>query len=60
MGSNTITNMTNTELNVFVAECEEKYRKLLKLANKLASEMDNLSAQYKEAKAELMNRQTTE
>ncbi len=60
MGSNTVKNMTNAELSAFVAECEEKYKKLLKVANKLASEMDSLSEQYKEAKAEIMNRKTIE
>ena len=58
MGSNTITNKTNSELSDFIAECEEKYKKLLKVAKKLADEMDNLSEQYKEAKNELMKRKT--
>ena len=57
MGSNTIIkNKTNAELGKFISECEEKYKKLLKVANKLADEMDSLSEQYKEAKKELIQR----
>lgn len=57
MGSNTIENKTNAELNAFIKECEGKYQKLLKLANKLAEEMDNLSMQYKQAREEMSKRQ---
>ena len=58
MGDNTvIRNKTNAELGAFISECEEKYKKLFKLAKKLATEMDSLSEQYKEAKDELMQRQ---
>lgn len=52
-----IENKTNEELGAFISECEEKYRKLLKVANKLASEMDSLSDEYKRAKAEIAKRQ---
>ena len=57
MGNNTIKNKTNAELGAFISECEEKYKKLIKVANKLAEEMDSLSGQYQEAKAELTKRQ---
>lgn len=57
MGSDTISKMTNAELGAFISECEEKYKKLLKVARKLADEMDTLSGQYKEAKKELTERQ---
>lgn len=51
-----INNKTNQEIEDFIAELETKYQKLLKVANKLADEMDSLSTQYKEAKKELDNR----
>ena len=57
MGSDSIKNKTNAELGAFISECEEKYKKLFKVAKKLADEMDSLSEQYKEAKAELKQRQ---
>lgn len=57
MGNNTIENKTNAELKEFVEECESKYQKLLKVANKLAEEMTNLSMQYNEAKDEIIRRQ---
>ena len=57
MGSDSIKNKTNAELGTFISECEEKYKKLLKVEKKLADEMDSLSEQYKEAKAELIQRQ---
>lgn len=53
-----IKNMTNKELGEFITELEGKYQKLLKVANKLASEMDSLSEQYKEANEELRTRQS--
>lgn len=56
MGSNSIKDKTNDELLAFVKECEEKYQKLLKVANKLADEMDSLSAQYNEANNEIKKR----
>lgn len=52
-----IRNKTNAELSSFIVECEAKYKKLLKVANKLATEMDSLSSEYKEARAELAKRQ---
>ena len=56
MGSNSIKDKTNAEILAFVGECEEKYKKLLKLAKKLADEMDSLSEQYKEANNEIKKR----
>ena len=49
-------NFTNKELDEKITELEEKYQKLLKLASKLASEMDSLHEQYVEAKNELDKR----
>ena len=56
MGSDTIKNKTNSELKEFINECEEKYKKLIKLANKLADEMDSLSSKYNEANEEMNKR----
>lgn len=50
-------NKTNAELTAFMKECDEKYKKLLKLANKLADEMDSLSEQYNAANDEMKRRQ---
>ena len=57
MGSDSIKNKTNAELTAFMKECDEKYKKLLKLANKLADEMDSLSEQYDAANDEMKRRQ---
>lgn len=57
MGSDSIRTKTNAELNELIKECEEKYQKLLKVANKLADEMDNLSMLYNEANDEIKIRQ---
>lgn len=56
MGSDTIKNKTNSELKEFINECEEKYKKLIKLSNKLADEMDSLSSKYNEANEEMNKR----
>jgi hypothetical protein len=50
---------TTEELKDILANCEEKYQKLLKVANKLAEEMDCLSEQYNSAREELINRNET-
>ena len=51
-----IQNMTNIELETFIHELEDKYKKLLKVANKLATEMDSLHEQYIAASEELNKR----
>ena len=53
-----VTNMTNQELKNLIGELEGKYQKLLKVANKLANEMDSLHVQYMAASEELNKRRT--
>ena len=54
-----VTNLTNNQLSELINELEVKYQKLLKVANKLANEMDSLHDQYVEAMEELNNRTKT-
>ena len=48
--------LSNKELNDLISELEVKYQKLLKLAKKLASEMDSIHSQYVEINKELNKR----
>ena len=51
-----LSNLTEKELNDLIAELENKYQKLLKLAKKLAEEMDGLHDKYIEVQKELNDR----
>lgn len=55
-----INNMTNEELVNLISDMESKYGKLLKVAKKLADEMDSLHSQYTSAKSELAKRKNIE
>lgn len=50
------TKLTDTELQAVKAELNGKYGKLYKLAEKLASEMDSLSNEYKMVEKEISSR----
>jgi hypothetical protein len=54
-----VENLTNQELANLIKDLEEKYGKLLKVANKLAVEMDSLHEQYVEALKEQDKRKKT-
>lgn len=51
-----LSNLTEKELNDMLAELENKYQKLLKLAKKMGEEMDTLHDKYVEIQKELKNR----
>lgn len=51
-----IEQLTNEEIQSKMVVLNEKYQKLLKLAMKLAKEMDNLSDEYNVLKTEIDKR----
>jgi hypothetical protein len=51
-----IEQLTNEEIQSKMVVLNEKYQKLLKLAMKLAKEMDNLSDEYNVLKTEIDRR----
>lgn len=51
-----VENLTKEELSNELLDLEGKYQKLLKLAKKLAKEMDSLHDRYVEVKTELEKR----
>jgi len=51
-----IEKLTNKELKDLTQELEDKYQKILKLAKKVASELDSIHTQYVEVQKELNKR----